>query len=79
MHVDLVAMSSAQHAQDLLKATFYVLACVALWKIVGHLLHRYIVKNNTVVYDIPNLGVPRRDESRLKGTAVICGGRYLIL
>lgn len=38
-------------------------------------MHRYLIMKATVTYDIPNLGVSRPDKQRVRGTAVICGGR----
>ncbi|KAL5511076.1 hypothetical protein ACEPAH_4291 [Sanghuangporus vaninii] len=34
----------------------------------------YFMRRTTVLGDIPNIGEPRADLERLKGTAVICGG-----
>lgn len=33
-----------------------------------------LTERTTVLYDIPKLGIPR-SEQRIKGTALICGGR----
>ena len=48
-----------------------------LWKVGGSLLRDYFLRRYTVVKDLPNAGTPRQDEERIKGTAVICGGRYV--
>lgn len=57
-----------------------ILACIILlflmWKLLAILIHRYLTMKATVTYDIPNLGVSRPDEQRVRGTAVICGGRW---
>lgn len=45
------------------------------WKIAGTLLHKYFTNKMTVLSDVPKLGVSRPDQSRIKGTAVIVGGR----
>lgn len=45
------------------------------WKIAGTLLHKYFTRKMTVLSDLPKLGVSRPDQSRIKGTAVVVGGR----
>lgn len=48
---------------------------VAAWKVTGSLLRSYFVGRFTVVKDLPNVGMARPDSERIRGTAVICGGR----
>ena len=74
MPLDLTDVTSIPHAQSYLKATAYSLSFVTVWKLIGFLLRRHLVKKKTVVYDIPNLAVPRPESKRIKGTVVICGG-----
>ena len=45
------------------------------WRAAGYAIRQYFVKTMTVMNDIPNLGIATSDENRIKGTAVICGGR----
>lgn len=41
----------------------------------GQALDDFCVRKFTVLPDIDKLGQPRRDENRIRGTVVICGGR----
>ena len=74
MRLDLTNVASIPQTQNYLKIPAYFVAFFAIWKLFGLLLHRYLVGKKTVVYDIPNLAVPRPESKRLDGTAVICGG-----
>ena len=51
-----------------------VVAFVA-WKVTGSLLRSFFVGRFTVMKDLPNVGKARPDNERIRGTAVICGGR----
>ena len=52
---------------------------ITLWRLFGSLLDKFCTRKFTVLYDIDHLGPAhaRPDEKRIKGTAVICGGRYV--
>ena len=52
------------------------LSAAVIWKVAGHILRLYLLRKLTVVDDLPELGSPRIEKKRLKGAAVICGGRY---
>ena len=54
-------------------------AVYVLLRFLGKCLRAYLLRKHTVLYDIPKLGGPRPDEKRIKGTAVICGGRCVCL
>ena len=41
----------------------------------GNALDDYFLRKYTVLPDIEHLAQPRSDDKRIKGTAVICGGR----
>lgn len=45
------------------------------WRISGNYLNDYFTRKSTVLYELEHLGEARPDSKRLKGTAVICGGR----
>ena len=47
------------------------------WRALGSLLHRYFLRRMTVLPDLPKLGQPRADSKRIKGAAVVCGGRFI--
>ncbi|KAL5485239.1 hypothetical protein ACEPAI_7881 [Sanghuangporus weigelae] len=55
---------------------FDILALYTFWRCSAFLIKQYLTRTQTVLYDIPNLGRPRPDEKRIKGTAVVCGGSY---
>jgi hypothetical protein len=38
-------------------------------------LRRRLIQKYTGVEDVPFLGIPRRMNSKIKGTALVCGGR----
>ncbi len=69
------------HPRDMLnppKLIAVVLApflAVAACKVTGSLLRSYFVGRYTVMKDLPNTGKARPDGERVRGTAVICGGR----
>ena len=45
------------------------------WRMTGKYLDEYFTRKTTVLYELENIGVARSDNQRIKGTAVICGGR----
>ncbi|KAI5116397.1 hypothetical protein M0805_005865 [Coniferiporia weirii] len=44
------------------------------WRFCGTYLNNYLTRKTTVLYELENIGNPRQDAKRIKGTAVICGG-----
>lgn len=38
-------------------------------------VRRFLTTKTTILYDLPNLGLAKPDEQRVRGTAVVCGGR----
>jgi len=40
-------------------------------------LRKYLLKKETILLDLPLLGKAREEADKIKGTAVICGGRYV--
>ena len=69
-----IAIPKVPHSMDLFTTACLVAVLVA-WKIAGRLLRRHFFRKLTVVDDLHNLGLPRAPHQRLRGTAVICGGR----
>lgn len=61
-----------------LVAAIFVACLATCWKILGSFLHGYLTRKMTVLYDLPKLGIPRPDHSRILGTAVIVGGRWVM-
>lgn len=51
------------------------LILVAVYKLAGHLLYQFTLARFTVVNELEALGQDRAPGDRLKGIAVICGGR----
>jgi hypothetical protein len=51
-----------------------VAAFALLWKIIGAIIYRYARHMTTIMDDLPQLGLPRSGE-KMRGTAVIAGGR----
>ncbi|KAI5117976.1 hypothetical protein M0805_004909 [Coniferiporia weirii] len=61
------------------KATFCLLfpaVATTIWHSLGPIFREFFARKTTVLYDLPNVGTPRAGESRLKGTAVVCGGSF---
>lgn len=52
---------------------------VVLYRLAGRLIHQWAVARLTVLNELKTLGIDRPQEKKLKGTAVICGGRYVSL
>jgi hypothetical protein len=46
-----------------------------IWRALGALLHRVATQKVTVLNELPALGTSRKD-GKLRGTAVVAGGRY---
>lgn len=68
--------------QDVLLSRPSLAAVTALlltlgWRTLGSSLHRFFLKKTTILLDLPNIGQPRPSSRRIKGTAIICGGRYV--
>ncbi|KIY64472.1 hypothetical protein CYLTODRAFT_380853 [Cylindrobasidium torrendii FP15055 ss-10] len=51
-------------------------ALYVLFPVIWNALRRWLIAKESAFYDLRFLGVPRPTESKLKGTAVICGGSY---
>lgn len=51
-------------------------ASVAGYHLLGSLFRKWAVAHFTVLNELKGLGDARGAQERLKGTAVICGGRY---
>lgn len=47
------------------------------WRALGSIVHRHFLRRMTILLDLPNIGQPRPDSQRIKGAAVICGGRFV--
>lgn len=45
------------------------------WKRTGTYLNDHFTRKSTVLYELEHIGEARPDDRRIKGTAVICGGR----
>ena len=48
-----------------------------LYDNLGTYLRNYFTRRDTIVFDLPNLGKPREKGKKIKGTAVVCGGRLV--
>ena len=46
-----------------------------IYKATAILVSKKLRRTLTALDDIPLLGIPRKDELKIRGTAVICGGR----
>lgn len=53
------------------------LFAVVAYRALGDALHRWAVANLTALNELEELGRDRRDGEKIKGTVVICGGRYV--
>ena len=51
----------------------------ASYQLAGSVLDDHFVHKYTVLPDLAHLAQPREDSKRIKGTAVICGGRWVEL
>jgi hypothetical protein len=60
---------------DMILELFAICCCIYLW-------YRQFKRNRksslTAVYDLDNLGNSKSDDERVKGNAVICGGRCVL-
>ena len=52
-----------------------VVAVPLIWRLGGIALNRYFTRHFTVAYDIPQVAFERDEGKRIKGAAVVCGGR----
>ena len=48
------------------------------WRASGSALHQYFTRKMTVLLDLHEVGQPRPVLQRIKGTAIVCGGRCAI-
>lgn len=48
-----------------------------VYELGGRVLYELAVRRFTVLRALASLGKPRELQDRIKGTAVICGGRYV--
>lgn len=47
----------------------------ASYHLIGNVLDDHFIRKYTVLADLDTLAHPRSDDKRIKGTAVVCGGR----
>jgi hypothetical protein len=59
--------------------TLALVLIVVVWRIIAYSLQRLLVRKFTVTRDLEHLGKARLDEQRIRGNAVVCGGRYVLL
>lgn len=54
-------------------------AALLAWRLGGSALDKFFTRKFTVLDDLDSLGPAhaRPDDKRIRGTAVICGGRYI--
>ena len=45
------------------------------WRVLGFFLRRFFYRKLTVLEELKQVGKPRSDGQRVKGSAVVCGGR----
>jgi hypothetical protein len=50
---------------------------VVVWRFSAYILRQFLIRKFTVTEDIQHLGKARIDGQRIRGNAVICGGRYV--
>lgn len=58
------------------KISLALVAIPLVWRISGYLLRQFLIRRLTVIEDIKRLGQERARGRRIRGNAVICGGRY---
>ncbi|KAF5364757.1 hypothetical protein D9758_009295 [Tetrapyrgos nigripes] len=61
-------------ASQSFKLAGYGAISLLVFKYLARVLRNYLLKKETIVLDLPDLGKAREDEKKIKGTAVICGG-----
>jgi hypothetical protein len=61
---------------QLFKVAGYGALTLCFLKYLATNLRSYLLKKETMVLDLAHLGKARKDDKKIKGTAVICGGRY---
>ena len=62
--------------------TLLAFILTSLYQTLSRVLRGYFVRRFTTLEDMPLLGVPREskgEEKKVEGTAVVCGGRYVVL
>ena len=57
-------------------AAVFAIALIALYNILGRAVHQHYVSKTTIVNDLPKLGQLPNKKGKIRGTAVIAGGRY---
>ena len=58
-----------------LAPVFAAASVYILWHYGGRALERFLTRRYTVAYDVPHVANEREESKRIRGTAVICGGR----
>jgi hypothetical protein len=58
------------------KISLALVAIPFVWRISGYLLRQFLIRRLTVIEDVKRLGQERARGKRIRGNAVICGGRY---
>ena len=53
----------------------YLVVGAVGYSLAGHAIHRWAVARFTTLNELEELGIDRKPEQKLKGTAVVCGGR----
>jgi hypothetical protein len=59
------------------KLSLALVGITVTWRVCGYCLRRFFVRKFTVTEDLKHLGKARQDEQRIRGNAVVCGGRYV--
>ena len=54
-------------------------ATILVWRIVNKVIRDYFVRKYTIIPDLRSFGRSRDEGKRIKGTAVVCGGRSVRL
>ena len=63
--------------EKLLVASGVALGAYAGLRVLGSRLRQSMLEKETIVCELEHLGKPRPEGEKLKGTAVVCGGRYV--
>lgn len=59
-------------------AALSILALSLGWRALESIVHHHFLRRMTILLDLPNIGQPRPDSQRIKGAALICGGRFVL-
>ena len=54
-----------------------LIATQLLYRHISSYLRDYLTERDTILNGLVNLGKPRGKDERIKGTAVVCGGRLV--